>query len=73
MKRICLLMAALTLLFGDEMKVCESEQDKISGCVEKEYHDNGNLWIETPYRSGKKMVWREGIIQMECFGENIFL
>lgn len=31
MKRVWLLVAMLTLLFGGEMKVCESEQDKMSG------------------------------------------
>ena len=35
------------------LKECENHADKISGCVEKEYYENGNLWIETPYQNGK--------------------
>ncbi len=38
----------------DALKDCENEADKISGCVEKEYDLNVDLWIETPYQNGKK-------------------
>ncbi len=36
------------------LKECENEADRISGCVEKEYDSNVDLWIETPYKNGKK-------------------
>ncbi|AQQ59413.1 hypothetical protein XJ32_04125 [Helicobacter bilis] len=50
LQRICLKSA-------DTLKECESEADKISGCVERGYYANGNLWVEMPYKNGK----REGI------------
>ena len=39
-----------------ELQECKSEQDKISGCVEKEYDGvyGARLWVETPYQNGKK-------------------
>ena len=54
----------LTLLFGDEMKVCESEQDKISGCVERGYHDNGRIGLERSFRNGELNGWSR------TYGEN---
>lgn len=57
MKRVWLLVAALTLLFGDEMKVCESEQDKMSGCVEMGYYANGLPRFEMVFRDGKAEGW----------------
>ena len=36
------------------LKECENHADKISGCVEKKYDSNGNLWVETPYKNGEK-------------------
>ncbi|WP_281650690.1 hypothetical protein [Helicobacter bilis] len=35
------------------LKECENHADKISGCVEREYFSNRNLWIETPYKNEK--------------------
>ncbi|WP_281650667.1 toxin-antitoxin system YwqK family antitoxin [Helicobacter bilis] len=35
------------------LKECENHADKISGCVEREYHSNGKLMRETPYKNGK--------------------
>lgn len=60
LQRICLKSA-------DTLKECESEADKISGCVERGYHSNGNLWRETPYKNGK----REGIEKEYDENENI--
>ena len=39
-----------------ELQECKNERDKISGCVEKEYVDayGARLWVETPYKNGKK-------------------
>ena len=41
------------------LKECENHADKISGCVEREYHSNGNgkIYWETPFKNGG----REGI------------
>ncbi|WP_394978205.1 toxin-antitoxin system YwqK family antitoxin [uncultured Helicobacter sp.] len=33
---------------------CKNERDKISGCVEKEYDENGNLESEFPYKNGER-------------------
>ena len=60
LQRICLKSA-------DTLKECESEADKISGCVERGYHSNGNLWVEMPYKNGK----REGIAKEYDENENI--
>lgn len=35
------------------LKECENQADKISGCVEREYHSNGKLMRETPYKNGE--------------------
>ena len=39
------------------LKECENHADKISGCVEREYHSNGKIYWETPFKNDK----REGI------------
>ena len=36
------------------LKECENHADIISGCVKRDYHSNGNLWIEIPYKNGDK-------------------
>ena len=46
-------------LYADTLKECKTEADKISGCVEREYFSNRNLWIETPYQNGE----REGMVK----------
>ena len=48
---------SFSILHADTLKECKSEADKISGCVKRDYHSNGNLWREIPYKNGK----REGI------------
>ena len=35
------------------LKECENHADKISGCVERWYYKNGNLWSETPFKNDK--------------------
>ena len=37
-----------------ELQECKSEQDKISGCVQKEYYENGKLKSEIPYKNGEQ-------------------
>ena len=39
------------------LKECENHADIISGCVEREYHSNGKIYWETPFKNGG----REGI------------
>ena len=41
------------ILHADTLKECKTEADKISGCVVKEYYENGKLERETPYQNGK--------------------
>ena len=55
LKEICLKESdSNSTLHADTLKECKSEEDKISGCVERYYYKNGNLWIETPYKNGEK-------------------
>ena len=35
------------------LKECENHADIISGCVAREYHSNGKIYWETPYKNGK--------------------
>ena len=44
---------SLSTLYADTLKECGNEEDKISGCVEREYHSNGKLMRETPYKNGE--------------------
>ncbi len=51
------LVLALSLIFvlceaNNNTKECQNYEDK-SGCVEKEYYDNRNLYSEIPYKNGK--------------------
>ncbi|MDY5822040.1 MAG: toxin-antitoxin system YwqK family antitoxin [Helicobacter sp.] len=43
------------ILHADTLKECKTEADKISGCVEREYHSNGNLRFEIPYKNAKEV------------------
>ncbi len=59
-------VASFSLLHADNLKECESEEDKKAGCVEKVFYENGNLFIETPYKNGvihgvKKVILKAGI------------
>ena len=36
------------------LQECKNETDKISGCVKRDYHSNGNLWRERPFKNGDK-------------------
>ena len=52
-------MFSFSILHAETLKECKSEADKISGCVVKEYYENGNLEIEIPYKNDK----REGMVK----------
>lgn len=53
MMKVCLasVIAATMLLASD--RECQSDRDKIVGCVEKWYYENGKLMSETPYKDNK--------------------
>ena len=53
---------SFSILHAETLKECKSEEDKISGCVKRDYHSNGNLWEEIPYKNGKF----EGILKAYC-------
>ena len=54
LKSVFIGFLSFSILHADTLKECENHADKISGCVERWYYKNGNLWIETPYKNGKK-------------------
>lgn len=65
MAQMCGLKVALVKDFE-----CKNEQDKIKGCVERMYYDNGNLQYEIPFKNGvkegvEKWYYTEGNIMYE--------
>ena len=57
------------------LKECENEEDKISGCVEREYYSNGKLELEMPYKNGKvegiaKQYYENGKLGLESPHKN---
>lgn len=68
-------VASFSLLHADNLKECESEEDKQAGCVEKVYDDSGNLKIETPFKNGKeegveKAYYENGNLKVESLAKN---
>ena len=55
LKSVFIGFLSFSILHADTpiLKECKTKADKISGCVEREYYSNGNLWIETPYKNEK--------------------
>ena len=49
LKSVLIGFLSFSILHADTLKECKSEEDKISGCVEKGYYEDG--WIETPYKN----------------------
>lgn len=45
---------SFSFLYADNLKECESLEEKVQGCVLKTYYDNGNLEEETPYKNDKE-------------------
>lgn len=60
---------SLSTLYADTLKECKNEADRISGCVERSYHSNGRLWMEKPYKNGKK----EGVERLYHGDMSIFV
>ena len=59
LKNVFIGFLSFSILHADTLKECKTEADRISGCVEREYHDNGKFWVDTPYKNGK----REGVVK----------
>ena len=58
-----------------ELQECKNEQDKISGCVQKEYYENGKPMYETPYKNGErhgvqKVYYENGKLKSEILYQN---
>ena len=53
LKSVFIGFLSFSILHADTLKECKTEADKISGCVVKEYDENGNLWREIPYKNDK--------------------
>ena len=53
LKSVFIGFLSFSILHADTLKECKTEADKISGCVEREYHSNGKIYWETPYKNGK--------------------
>ena len=54
LKSVLIGFLSFSILHAETLKECKIEADKISGCVVKEYYENGKLERETPYKNGKK-------------------
>ena len=57
LKSVFIDFLSFSILHADTLKECKTEEDRISGCVKRDYHSNGKLWEEIPYKNNK----REGI------------
>ena len=57
LKSVFIGFLSFSILHADTLKECKTEEDRISGCVKRDYHSNGKLWEEIPYKNNK----REGI------------
>ena len=58
-----------------ELQECKNEQDKISGCVQKKYYENGKPMYETPYKNGErhgvqKVYYENGKLKSEILYQN---
>ncbi|MCI5787514.1 hypothetical protein [Helicobacter trogontum] len=51
-KFVYLCLITFMIMQASELKECQNEQDKISGCIAKTYDENGNLGLEIVYKDG---------------------
>ena len=65
LKNAFITLFSFSILHAETLKECKTEEDRISGCVKRDYHSNGNLWIETSYKNGKIEGIQNNIIQVE--------
>ena len=49
LKSVLIGFLSFSILHAETLKECKIEADKISGCVVKEYDENGKLMAEIPY------------------------
>ena len=54
MRSIFVILLLCGFVSAAGLKECQSDADKIDGCVAKGYHENGNLKYEIPYKNGKE-------------------
>ncbi|AQQ59352.1 hypothetical protein XJ32_03755 [Helicobacter bilis] len=54
LKSVFMGFLSFSILHADTLKECKTEADKISGCVVKEYDENGQLQSETPFKNDKQ-------------------
>ena len=54
LKSVLMGFLSFSILHAETLKECKNETDKISGCVKRDYHSNGNLWRERPFKNGDK-------------------
>ena len=69
------LSVCLSIGYAKPLKECKSERDKMRGCVEKKYYDNGQLQSEAPYNNGEingiwKWYYESGQLKSETPYEN---
>ena len=70
LKSVFIGFLSFSILHADTLKECKTEADKISGCVVKEYDENGKLEIEIPYKNDKaegiaKVYFESGNLNIE--------
>ncbi|MDY5950049.1 MAG: toxin-antitoxin system YwqK family antitoxin, partial [Helicobacter sp.] len=70
LKSVFMALFSFSILHADTLKECKTEADKISGCVVKEYDENGKLEIEIPYKNDKaegiaKVYYENGNLEFE--------
>ncbi len=64
MKKLLFSLAILAIVwnlsYAETLKECKTQDDKISGCIEKEYYENGNVKYETPFKNNQLDGIRKG-------------
>ena len=54
LKNAFIALFSFSILHAETLKECKTEEDRISGCVKRDYHSNGKLWEEIPYKNNKR-------------------
>ncbi len=45
-------VTSFSLLYADNLRECQDEEDMKTGCIIKAYYENGNLASEIPLKMG---------------------
>lgn len=72
---LCSLLCLVAVLMAENLPECKSDEDKIKGCVEKRYYDNGKLEAEISFKDGKlegdnKEYYENGNLKTEASYKN---